>query len=599
MTTFDSFGSLPVCAYRSALRIRIVMALSVSAALWSSGWAQQYTITTVAGNGSVGNSGDGGAATSATLSAPDGVALDASNNLYIVDSGNNRLRLVSNGNISAFAGNGTMGYAGDGGAATGAQLNSPTRVTVDSTGNVYIADAGNDVIRMISPGGTISTIAGFVCPANPTTPCGAGYGGDGGAATAGQLNNPVGMAVDAAGNLYIADEDNNVVREVSGGTISTFLFLLRLNHPVDVVVDRAGNLYVADLDNDRIVKRGPTGTVTILAGTTGTPGFSGDKGPASKAALSFPAGVAVDGAGNVYIADTFNQVIRMVATSGTITTIAGTPGQIGYAGDGGPASSATFSYPRAIAVDRSGNVYIADTGNNVIRMLQPPNPVISANGVVNSASFAPQISPGALATIFGTSFTAVNAGAGVPLPDSLSGVQVSVGGRPAPVLYINPTQVNFQVPWETAPGTAAVVVTRDGAASNALTVPVLSAGPGLFALASGAAVVQNSDYSLNQPSNPAAAGSAIIAYLTGSGPVNGTVADGSATPAAPLIQSTASVAATIGTATAQVLFVGLTPGFVGLVQANIVVPSGMASGTYPLTITIDGQASNSATISVK
>jgi uncharacterized protein (TIGR03437 family) len=252
-----------------------------------------------------------------------------------------------------------------------------------------------------------------------------------------------------------------------------------------------------------------------------------------------------------------------------------------------------------MAVDPSGRVYVADTGNNCVRLLQPPSPAISVNGVVNAASFAPHISPGALATVFGNYFGAANLGATVPLPTSLNGVQVAVGGRLAPVLYVTPTQVNFQVPWETAPGTADVAVSLNGVNSFVVSVPVLSAAPGLFFLASGAAVVQNSDYSLNQANNPAAAGSAIVAYLTGSGPVSGTVADGTATPAAPLLQATAPASATIGPAPAQVLFAGLTPGFVGLVQANIVVPSGLAPGTYPLTITIGGQASNSATISVK
>jgi len=618
MKTLDSFGSLavgdchtpirsphgcqPVHAQLCTLRIRIVTTLTVGALFWSAAWAQQYTISTVAGNGTVGSSGDGLAPTSATLSAPVGVALDASGNLYIVDSGNNKLRLVSGGTINTVAGNGNIGYAGDQGLAIGAELNSPTRATVDSAGNVYIADAGNNVIRMLAPDDTISTVAGYVCPVGVTTDCGPGYFGDGSAAIAGQLNNPVGVALDSAGNLYIADEDNNVLRIVGGATIWSDLLTLHLNHPVDVAVDPAGNLYIADLNNDRIVKVTPTGattgTATIFAGS-GTSGFSGDNGPASKAKLSFPAGVALDGVGNVYIADTYNHVIRKVAKDGTIATIAGTAQQLGYTGDGGPATQATFAYPRSIAVDRSGNVYVADTGNNCVRMLQPPNPAISANGVVNAGSFAPRISPGALATIFGNFFTASIAGAGVPLPNSLSGVQVSVGGLPAPVLYISPTQVNFQVPWETAPGTANVVLTRDGVASAAMSVPVLSAGPGLFFnSASGAAIVQNyPDYSLNQPSNPAAAGSVIIAYLTGSGPLNGTVADGVATPAP--FQSTATVAATIGTAPAQVLFLGLTPGDVGLAQANIVVPSGTAPGTYPLTITIDGQASNSATISVK
>jgi len=573
------------------------MVLSLSAAVPAGAWAQQYIIGTVAGNGTANFSGDGGAATSATLNGPIGVALDSSLNLYIADVDNERIRMVSGGVISTLAGNGTTGYSGDGGNATAAEMFSPTRAVLDGSGNVYIADSSNDVIRMVAPGGIISTIAGNVCTTTVSATCDAGYSGNGGAATAAQLNYPLGLAVDSAGDLYIADSDNNVIREVSGGNISTLFFSLHLNDPSDVAVDKENNLYVADLNNSRIVKVTSSGIATIFAGN-GTPGFAGDGGAASKAQLSYPTGVAVDGAGNVYIADTLNQRIRKVASNGTISTIAGT-GQPGYGGDGGLALSATFSSPRGLTVDPFGTVYVADTNNNVVRMLEAPSPVIPSNGVVNAGSFTVGISPGALATIFGSNFLFVNASAGLPLPSTLSGVQVSINGRFAPVLYVSPTQVNFQVPWETATGTANVVLSRNGATSNTVTVPVLSAAPGLFIESSGAAVVQNQDYSLNQPTNPAAAGSVIIAYFTGSGPLSGTVADGYASPSSPLLQSTSPYSAMIGSAPAQVQFAGLSPGFVGLAQANIVIPAGTVSGTYPLTITIDGQASNSGNVSVQ
>jgi len=572
------------------------VALWFCAAASTGAWAQQYTISTVAGDGTASFSGDGGPATSATLNGPIGVAVDASENIYIADAVNQRIRRVSRGTISTLAGNGTNSYAGDGGAATSAEMSSPTGVAVDSFGNVYIGDSGNNVVRMVTSG-TISTAVGNVCTSTTTIPCGAGQGGDGGPATAAQLNYPLGVAVDSAGNLYIADSNNNVIREVSGGIISTVSFTLRLNHPVDVAVDSARNLYIADLNNSRIVKVTAAGISTVFAGN-GTSGFSGDGGPASKAELSFPTGVAVDGAGNVYIADTDNQRIRKVGPDGNITTIAGT-GQYGYTD--GLASAATFASPGGIAVDPAGALYIADTGNNVIRHLEPPAPVLSTSGVVNAASYVSGISPGALASIFGTNFLASTASAtGLPLSSSLSGVQVSVGGQLAPILYVNPTQVNFQVPWETGTGTTTISLNRNGVLSNTVTVPVLAAAPGLFLASSGAAVVQNSDYSLNQPSNPAAAGSTVFAYFTGTGPISGTVADGYPTPSSPFFQvPQLSVTATIGSTSAQVSFAGLSPGFVGLGQANIVIPLGIAPGMYTLTITIDGQTSNSGTISVQ
>jgi uncharacterized protein (TIGR03437 family) len=257
-------------------------------------------------------------------------------------------------------------------------------------------------------------------------------------------------------------------------------------------------------------------------------------------------------------------------------------------------------FPRGVAVDPSGNIYVADTANSVVRQLQGGAlPVVSANGVVNAASFASSISPGALATVFGSNFALRNASANAPLPLSLTGVSVSVNGQSAPLLYVTPTQVNFQVPWETALGSAATVtVNVNGGASNSITVPVLGAAPGLFSTSSGHAVVQNSDFTLNDPGNPAKVGSTIVAYLSGSGPVNPAVPDGAATPLGPLVSATSPSSATIGSSTAQVAFAGLAPGFVGLVQVNIVVPSDLATGDYPLAITIGSETSNPATVSV-
>jgi adhesin/invasin len=168
----------------------------------------------------------------------------------------------------------------------------------------------------------------------------------------------------------------------------------------------------------------------------------------------------------------------------------------------------------------------------------------------------------------------------------------------APLLYVTSTQVNFQVPWETAPGLATVAITVNGVVSNSVTVPVVTAAPGLFSYGSGRAVVQNSDFTLNSPSNPAKAGSTILAYLTGSGPVSPPLTDGALAPSSPPATVTSPYSAKIGSASAQVSFAGLAPGFVGLVQMNIVVPSGLAKGDYPLTVTIAGQQSNSALVSI-
>jgi uncharacterized protein (TIGR03437 family) len=571
------------------------LALILSSAAIVSG--QVYTVSTVAGNGTPGFAD--GPALSSQLDQPGQVFLTGSGSIYIADSLNYRVRLLSGGNLSTIAGNGTPGYGGDAAAATAAFLNNPQAVVVDSSGNIYIADTGNNVIRKVTSGGTITTYAG-------NQGFGAGHGGDGGPATNATLCGPLGLAIDSANNLYIADPSGSqcsgsgLIRKVtaSTGAITTVVgssapTLGLLQHPTAIALDAAGNMYIADSSASKIFKfTASTGKLSTFAGTNF--GFSGDGNQAAFAQLGDPQGVAIDAAGNVYIADSVNNRIRKVATNGIITTIAGT-GKQGYTGDGGLATSAQFYSPDGVALDNAGNVYVSDTHNSVIRVLQPTLPTISSGGVGNAFSFKPQISPGAFASVFGTGFglATISPAATPNLPTSAGGVSVTVNGLASALSYVSAGQINFQVPWETAVGTASVVVTVNGGPSNALSVPVVSAGPGLYSVA------ENADFSLNTPSNAAAAGSTIIAYLTGSGPVNPTPADGAPSPSNPLAQATSTVTATIGTATAQVSFVGLTPGTVGLLQANIVIPAGLTPGAYPLTVTIGGQASNTASINVK
>jgi sugar lactone lactonase YvrE len=330
-------------------------------------------INTVAGisTGAAGYTGDGAAATSAELNGPFGVALDGAGNLYIADSGNSRVRevTVANGIINTVAGNGTYGYSGDGGAATSAKISAPYGVALDTNGNLYIADSNNSVIRKVASG-VIATVAGN----------GIGYAGDGGPATGALIKYAYGAAVDASGDLYIADAANNRIRKVAtNGTITTVAGTgtagysgdggpatsAELNGPAGVLVDGAGNLYISDTGNSRVREVVANGTIATVAGN-GTAAFSGDKGPATSASLSFPYGLAMDTAGNLYIADTYNSVIRKVATNGTITTVAG-DNVPGYSGDGGSPTAAQLDFPYGLAVDGSGNLYIADSSNNRIR----------------------------------------------------------------------------------------------------------------------------------------------------------------------------------------------------------------------------------------
>ncbi len=557
----------------------------------SCAWSQQYIINTYAGNRTAGFSGDGGAPTSAQFNLPLGLALDSSGNMYIADSVNQRIRKISGGNISTVAGNGTGGYTGDGAAATSAEMLNPSSVAVDSSGNLYIADTSNHVIRMVTSGGTISTIAG--------TNTG-GYAGDGGPAIDAELEFPTGVAVDKGGNIYIADSGNNVIREISGGNINTIVGGVAgqlLNDPESVLVDSSGNLYISEQSGYRISKFS-NGNLTVLAGN-GNIGYSGDNGPGTDASLNEPTGIALDSKGYLYLCDTINGRIRKLSPGGIITTIAGL-GSPGYFGDGGPATQALLFFPRGIAVDPSGNVYIADTDNYIVRELKPVTPAIAKGGVVNAASFTAQVSPGALASIFGSNFTGtgLDAIASLPLPTSLGGVSVLVNGVAAHVLYANSNQINFQIPWETKTGSATVAVSVNGLPSSQVNVTVQAAAPGLFVQGSHAAA-QNSDFSLNSSSNPAKVGGTILTYLTGAGAVSHQPADGAAAGSSPLSEVTSTVTASIGGQSASVSFAGLAPGFVGLWQVNVVVPSGLTTaGNFPLTVTVDGQTSNSANVSV-
>jgi sugar lactone lactonase YvrE len=354
------------------------------------------TISTVAGsyNLGAGYTGDGGLATSAQLNVPVGVVFDVAGNLYIADYNNNVVRKVNkSGTITTFAGNGTQGYSGDGESATSAELYNPSGLAVDASGNLYIADDGNSVIRKVDPTGAISTVAG-------NHSLGAGYGGDGGPATSAQLNKPLGVSLDSTGNLYIADTANNVVRRINlSGTISTVAGSFaagagysgdggpatkaQLNFPFAVAFDSAGGIYIADAHNNVVRKVLPSGVIITFAGN-GTASYDGDGGAATNAGLYYPFGLAIDATGSVYISDYNNYVVRRVDPAGIITTIAGSHiGQVwdtsygasqpGYFGDGGPATSAGLGSPFGLTLDASGNLYLADSNNNVVRRVTVPS----------------------------------------------------------------------------------------------------------------------------------------------------------------------------------------------------------------------------------
>jgi sugar lactone lactonase YvrE len=347
------------------------------------------TISTVAGNGTSGYSGDGTASTSAQLNAPSGVAFDGNGNMFIADYFNSAVRRVDAGTgiITTIAGTGAAGYSGDGGPGAAAQLNGPSHVVFDRTVNLYITDAGNERIRKVNAlTDEITTVAG-----NGT----AGFFGDGGPATSAELNFPDGVALDSNGNLFIGDVENSRIREIAiaTGDIATvagnglagysgdggLATNAELDFPSRPFIDAAGDIYIADYKNNRIRKvNAATGIITAIAGN-GTPGYSGDGGTATSAELNGPLSLALDASGVLYIADTGNERIRAVNTTanpitvlgiaipaGQIQTVVGS-GTAGYRGDGGPATAAQINSPTGLTFDLQGNLIFADANNDVVR----------------------------------------------------------------------------------------------------------------------------------------------------------------------------------------------------------------------------------------
>lgn len=628
-------------------------------------------ITTIAGSSASGYSGDGGPARNAQLNTPGNIAIDSAGNLYIGDTGNNRVRRVSPaGIITTIAGNGTYGSTGDGGPATQAAIRGPGPMTVDRSGNVYISELTTGTIRRISStDGTITTV--FSSPAVPATVPGSiavnshgdiyytdsdhsvinrisgstvtaiagnrqfSFSGDGGPARQAQLGGPSAVAVDAAGNVLIADTYNSCIRKVSPDGIVTRIAgngtfgapgenvvatASALYQPIALALDKAGDIFFTTGNEAKIHKVSADGILTTIAGTS-TLGYSGDNGPAAQAQLADPGGLAVDSAGNLYIADGANERVRKISPAGIITTVAGTgaigssgvggpavaaelsgpssvavdtadnlyildlalngrilkvdrngtltqlaggdsfgntprgrqvyflntlavdntgviyftdsdeyrvrslsPGGIahsiagnrtpGYSGDGGLGTEAQLLNPAGLAVDPTGRVYIADSGDNAIRLLQPLPTANTIVSVTNGASGAAgAISPGEIVVIYGNQLGPE------PLAIQPNGISVTFNGVPAQVVYGSTTQVCAVVPASVSGGNADLAVSYLSNTAHA-TVTTTSSAPGIFTLdvsGTGQAVAFNQDGSINSPANPAAAGGVLFLYGTGLG----------------------------------------------------------------------------------
>jgi uncharacterized protein (TIGR03437 family) len=592
--------------FNGFFRINLLAALAVLAAPLFC-----QTITTVAGNGNLGNSGDGGPATSASIGATHGVVVDQAGNIYIADAIFNFIRKVdTQGIISTFAG-GNMPELGDGGPATKARLDFGPAfhagLAVDKAGNLYIAVAGDMRVRKIDvSSGIITTVAGN----SPGLGIG-GFSGDGGPATGAALNSPDGVAIDNAGNVYIADYGNQRVRKVdTSGNISTFAGIgfvtgsdagdggpankAELSNISDVAVDNAGNVYIADQEHIRQVNT--SGIInTVAHGFFGT--CVATPQPVSNSDVA-ATGFAVDSAGDLFIADKMGTCIQELS-NGTVTTVAGFP------------VTANIGEPWSVALDSSGNIYIAE-GSVVLKVgapVTPPAnpPSFTESGVVNGASFAQGgVVAGEIATIFGsnlTSTTGISLTSSLPLPTEFQNVSVTVNGTPAPIFAVDNVngqqQINFQVPWATK-SIAKIQVTNRGAASPVVFTPVQINQPAIFNYSAGGDVfgaILHANFKLANIADPAKPGETVLIYCTGLGyvvaplPADGVAATGQMTLNAPTV--------TIGGANAPVSFSGLAPGYVGLYQVNAQVPSGLAAGNQPVIITIGGAMGKSVLLPVQ
>lgn len=603
-------------------RVSILWVLAFSgAAVTAAAQVPSFIISTIAGDGKAGYSGDGGPATSAALDDPRGIVTDPSGNVYFCDRENNAVRKIDlNGNISTIVGTGVAGYNGDNIQGTKAQLNTPWRVTIDPAGNLYIADSGNDRIRKLAPNGIITTVAGNGSP---------GYSGDGGAATSATLRIPEQAELDVYGNLYIADTGNNVIRKVdTSGTITTIAGTgfgagvgnstgngaysgdggpatkAELNLPVSVALDPAGDVWISDQLNNIIREVNTSGVINTVAGIYNRVGYTGDGGPATQATFNTPAGIARDAAGNIYVTDAGNNVLRALLTDGAIRTVAGN-GAAGFAGDGGPATSAELNSLRQVAVGTFGEVYIADSFNNRIRKLTPTT--VTVGETTNAAGNIEVLAANTWITVKGTNLAPagdtrswqtsdfVNG----QMPTSLDGVSVTMNGTPAYVAYISPTQVNALAPPGLQPGLVQVQVTNGGVKSAIASVELQSYSPTFFTFNGGPYVAAvHANGTIIGPttlypgaSTPAAPGETIQLYGNGFGPTTTAVTPGSpeqsgTLPVMPVI--------TIGGAPATVAFAGLISP--GLYQFNVVIPANAAAGDNSITATYAGFSTQAGTL---
>lgn len=576
---------------------------------------QVCRVSTLAGTGEAGFAGDNGPATSARLNAPTDAAGSPGGDIWVADSANNRVRRWGIDLIMrTYAGSGNAGNFGDGGSVFNAAL-QPFALAIDSNANLFVADPQNHVVRRITPFGQISTVAGTGT---------AGFTGDGNNAREAQLNQPRGIAVGSGDVIYIADTGNHRIRAIGrDGVIRTFSGTGRagfggdegfaasasLNGPQGLWTDPNGVLWIADTGNHRVRRVGTDAIIRTIAGQQES-GFAGDGRPATQARLNGPTDVAVDSAGNVFIADRANHRIRRVAPDGIITTVAGT-GSAGFNGDG-IGGLTQLSSPTGLGVDLSDRLIVADTGNHRLRRIAcglglPPGESEARVSVsVNGASGGPAATPHSFVTVVGQNLATTTTTWDNFFPDpqtlpiDVAGVRVRVNGRDAYPYFVSPGQINFVTPNDTARGTVPVeVITARGSAYTTLTLADYA--PGLFSFVlegrTYAVALFNGERTLVAPetpgllARPARVGDNLVLYATGVGPVVPPPPEGRVFPAPLAAADLSRITVTINGIAAPVQYAGLISP--GLYQINFQVPAGVGTGNLPVVVEAAGVRSQS------
>ena len=658
ITTVAGGGTLPPTSSAQgvdALHAQLSSPRNVAAApdgsVYISDFGGQYvcrltaagTLTVTAGTGSAGFSGDNGAANVAQVAYPAGLAVGPDGTtLYLADSGNGRVRMIADAIITtvaqvpqvvdvALTGAANLYVAAAGvlgnpdSPVPGSGQFDPRGLAINAGGNLVFTDGG--LLEVVTPSGASMSIAGLAGP---------NAFGDGGQATSARFAHPAGCALDAAGNLYIADTGENRIREVNAnGVVSTIYgtgdpsmlnaprsvafaadgslliadtgngrvlkwsgsgaatpILQKLSSPSYLYPDATGNLYIAETGGDRVTLLASDGSTSFLpvtqplavvtdiqgdlyisqSGSSQLLRFTASGwGTSIGTGLAQPQGLAVDVNGNIVVADSANNAVVSISPSGATTTLAGT-GTTGFAGDGGAATGALFSAPSDVKLDGQGRIYVPDTGNNRIRLLTPQSTIttLSITTVVSSASYlAGPVSPDEIISLFGTF--------------DPSSATVQIDGLPATLFYAGPAQLNVLVPHTMSIGAPVSIDVQSNAGDQSVTVNTASAAPALFTVAGGIgqASALNQDNSINSFSQPCARGDVIVLYGTGFGP--------------------GTVVVTIGGETATIRSAGLAPGYPGLMLVNAVVPADLAAtGNVPVAVSIGGVSSqDGVTIAVR